>query len=203
MGGGARRTSPGGACGVRGVPGRCPTAHACALHVCDMCACSWGKRMAIRYYQKLHKHYALADLTRYKEFKIGLRWRTEAEVAPAHAALVVCAHWDEGGGYDALFGGAHPPTPPHPTWAIPWTSFLRNSPTAHLLPRRVSFWLQVISGKGQFVCGSVHCEQDTGSSRSAGRAVSCASRRPPRAYRCVPVSQRMSARLVVCRLAQL
>jgi hypothetical protein len=26
---------------------------------------SWGKRMALRYYQRLHKHYALADLSRW------------------------------------------------------------------------------------------------------------------------------------------
>lgn len=37
-------------------------------------------RMAKRYYDKLFREYALADLTRYKEGKVGLRWRTEREV---------------------------------------------------------------------------------------------------------------------------
>jgi len=40
----------------------------------------WKIRMSIRYYQKLFKEYALADLSRYEEGKIGLRWRTEREV---------------------------------------------------------------------------------------------------------------------------
>ncbi len=33
-----------------------------------------------RYYDKLHKEYVLADLSRYKEGKVGLRWRVEREV---------------------------------------------------------------------------------------------------------------------------
>ena len=40
----------------------------------------WARRIAKRYYDKLFKEYALADLSRYKEGKIGFRWRTEAEV---------------------------------------------------------------------------------------------------------------------------
>ncbi len=36
--------------------------------------------MSVKYYQKLFKEYALADLSRYQENKIGLRWRTEKEV---------------------------------------------------------------------------------------------------------------------------
>src|SRR5262245_27924048 len=39
---------------------------------------SQAKRMALKYYQKLFKEYAIADLSRYKEGKAGLRWRTEA-----------------------------------------------------------------------------------------------------------------------------
>ena len=31
-------------------------------------------------YDKLFKEFAIADLSRYKEKKIGLRWRTEREV---------------------------------------------------------------------------------------------------------------------------
>jgi len=41
---------------------------------------SWETRMAVKYYRRLHKEFALVDLSRYKEEKIGLRWRTEAEV---------------------------------------------------------------------------------------------------------------------------
>ncbi|XP_013113804.2 protein FRA10AC1 homolog [Stomoxys calcitrans] len=41
---------------------------------------SWEVRLAKRYYDKLFKEYCIADLTRYKENKIALRWRTEAEV---------------------------------------------------------------------------------------------------------------------------
>lgn len=36
--------------------------------------------MARKFYNKLYKEFALADLTRYKEGKLGLRWRSEAEV---------------------------------------------------------------------------------------------------------------------------
>lgn len=41
---------------------------------------SWGKRLAKKYYDKLFKEYCIADLSRYKENKIALRWRIEAEV---------------------------------------------------------------------------------------------------------------------------
>ena len=41
---------------------------------------SWEKRLARRYYSKLYREYALADLSRYKEGAVGLRWRTEQEV---------------------------------------------------------------------------------------------------------------------------
>lgn len=41
---------------------------------------SWEIRLAKRYYDKLFKEYCIADLTRYKENKIALRWRTESEV---------------------------------------------------------------------------------------------------------------------------
>ncbi|KAL8023006.1 putative folate-sensitive fragile site protein Fra10Ac1 [Plasmopara halstedii] len=40
----------------------------------------WQIRMSVRYYQQLFREYALADLSRYQEGKIGLRWRTEMEV---------------------------------------------------------------------------------------------------------------------------
>ncbi|XP_017068134.1 protein FRA10AC1 [Drosophila eugracilis] len=41
---------------------------------------SWEQRLALRYYNKLFKEYCIADLSRYKENKIALRWRTEQEV---------------------------------------------------------------------------------------------------------------------------
>jgi len=37
----------------------------------DLGGKSWGARMARRYYDKLFKEYALVDLRRYKEKKIG------------------------------------------------------------------------------------------------------------------------------------
>lgn len=40
----------------------------------------WQVRMSVRYYQQLFREFALADLSRYEEGKIGLRWRTEREV---------------------------------------------------------------------------------------------------------------------------
>ncbi|KAG3094756.1 hypothetical protein PI124_g16282 [Phytophthora idaei] len=40
----------------------------------------WQIRMSVRYYRQLFREYALADLSRFKEGKIGLRWRTEMEV---------------------------------------------------------------------------------------------------------------------------
>ncbi|BFZ01593.1 hypothetical protein BsWGS_04632 [Bradybaena similaris] len=41
---------------------------------------SWEKRLAKKYYDKLFKEYCIADLHRYKENKIGMRWRIEKEV---------------------------------------------------------------------------------------------------------------------------
>lgn len=43
-------------------------------------ACDWRVRMSVRYYRRLFREYALADLSRFREGKVGLRWRTEAEV---------------------------------------------------------------------------------------------------------------------------
>ena len=41
---------------------------------------NWGKRLAKRYYDKLFKEYALADMRYYKKGQVGLRWRTQKEV---------------------------------------------------------------------------------------------------------------------------
>ena len=49
---------------------------------------SWEIRMAHKYYKRLFKEYALADLSRYRERKIGLRWRTEREVVSGKGQFV-------------------------------------------------------------------------------------------------------------------
>jgi len=41
---------------------------------------TWEKRVAKKYYDKLFKEYCISDLSRYKENKVALRWRTEKEV---------------------------------------------------------------------------------------------------------------------------
>ncbi|XP_071483360.1 protein FRA10AC1-like [Diadema antillarum] len=41
---------------------------------------SWGRRLAKKYWDKLFKEYCIADLSRYKENKIAMRWRVEKEV---------------------------------------------------------------------------------------------------------------------------
>ena len=41
---------------------------------------TWEKRLAKAYYDKLFKEYAIADLSRYKENKVAMRWRMEKEV---------------------------------------------------------------------------------------------------------------------------
>ncbi|RHY04541.1 hypothetical protein DYB25_003439 [Aphanomyces astaci] len=48
----------------------------------------WKVRMAVRYYQKLFKEYALADFSRYTDGKVGLRWRTEREVIDGKGQFV-------------------------------------------------------------------------------------------------------------------
>jgi len=41
---------------------------------------SWAQKLAKRYYDKLFKEYCIADLSRYKENKVAMRWRVEKEV---------------------------------------------------------------------------------------------------------------------------
>ncbi|KAF7284316.1 protein FRA10AC1 homolog [Rhynchophorus ferrugineus] len=41
---------------------------------------SWEEQFAKKYYEKLFKEYAIADLSFFKDNKIALRWRTEQEV---------------------------------------------------------------------------------------------------------------------------
>ena len=40
----------------------------------------WERRMAVRYYAKLFREYAICDLRHFRDGRIGLRWRTEQEV---------------------------------------------------------------------------------------------------------------------------
>lgn len=44
---------------------------------------SWESRLARRYYDKLFKEFAIVDLSRASEGKVGMRWRTEEEVGAA------------------------------------------------------------------------------------------------------------------------
>mmetsp|Transcript_6588 Transcript_6588/g.9611 ORF Transcript_6588/g.9611 Transcript_6588/m.9611 type:complete len:223 (-) Transcript_6588:635-1303(-) len=41
---------------------------------------TWQERMVQHYHSRLFKEYAIADLSRYKQGAVGLRWRTEKEV---------------------------------------------------------------------------------------------------------------------------
>ena len=41
---------------------------------------TWGEQLARKYWQKLFKEYCICDLSRYKENKVAMRWRTEKEV---------------------------------------------------------------------------------------------------------------------------
>lgn len=46
----------------------------------DQAVMTWEKELSRSYYDKLFKEYSVADLSRYREGKIALRWRTEQEV---------------------------------------------------------------------------------------------------------------------------
>lgn len=48
----------------------------------------WEVRMSVRYYRKLFREYALADLSLYQQGKIGLRWRTEMEVVAGKGQFI-------------------------------------------------------------------------------------------------------------------
>ena len=52
---------------------------------------TWEKRLAKTYYDRLFKEYAISDLSRFKENKIALRWRTEKEVVEGKGQFV-CAN---------------------------------------------------------------------------------------------------------------
>jgi len=52
----------------------------CSLHI-------RAKQLAKKYYDKLFKEYCIADLSRYKENKIAMRWRIEKEVQEGKGKL--------------------------------------------------------------------------------------------------------------------
>lgn len=49
---------------------------------------SWEQKLAKRYYDKLFKEYCIADLSRYKEGKVAMRWRVEKEVVDGKGHFV-------------------------------------------------------------------------------------------------------------------
>ena len=49
----------------------------------------WEKKIAKSYYDKLFKEYCVADMSRYKEGKIGMRWRTQQEVFDGKGQLLM------------------------------------------------------------------------------------------------------------------
>ncbi|KAJ1911387.1 hypothetical protein IWQ60_010160, partial [Tieghemiomyces parasiticus] len=57
----------------------------------DPAALPWEERVARRYYDQLYREYCLCELRRYKEGKLAMRWRTEAEVLSGKGESVCAA----------------------------------------------------------------------------------------------------------------
>lgn len=59
---------------------------------------SWEQKLAKKYFDKLFKEYTISDLSRFKENKIALRWRTETEVVAGKGQFIcgnkVCSDKD-------------------------------------------------------------------------------------------------------------
>ena len=51
----------------------------------------YGEILALKYYKKLFKEYAIIDLSKYKTGEIGVRWRTRKEVISGKGANI-CAN---------------------------------------------------------------------------------------------------------------
>lgn len=49
---------------------------------------TWEEKLAKTYYDRLFKEYSISDLSRYKENKVALRWRTEGEVIEGKGQFV-------------------------------------------------------------------------------------------------------------------
>jgi hypothetical protein len=68
---------------------------------------SWEARLARKYYDRLFKEFALADLTRYRSGQIGLRWRLESEVISGKGSAICgalgCHEANELGTFELLF----------------------------------------------------------------------------------------------------
>lgn len=69
---------------------------------------TWEKRLAKKYYEKLFREYALADLSRYKEGKIGFQWRTKEHVISGKGQFEcgnkTCRMRDDLRSYEVNFG---------------------------------------------------------------------------------------------------
>ncbi|VUZ40176.1 unnamed protein product [Hymenolepis diminuta] len=52
---------------------------------------TWEEKLAKHYWDRLYKEYAIADLSRYKEGKLGLRWRSEREVVSGKGQFICAA----------------------------------------------------------------------------------------------------------------
>ncbi|XP_042467968.1 protein FRA10AC1-like isoform X2 [Zingiber officinale] len=68
---------------------------------------TWEKRLVKRYYDKLFKEYCIADMSHFKEGKIGLRWRMENEVISGKGQFVCgnkkCSEKENLGSYEVNF----------------------------------------------------------------------------------------------------
>jgi protein FRA10AC1 len=64
-------------------------------------------RIARRYYDRLYREYAIIDLSRYKERKLGMRWRIEAEVIQGKGQFICgarrCEEMDNLSSYEVPF----------------------------------------------------------------------------------------------------
>ena len=56
----------------------------------DAASLSWEVRLACKYYSKLVKEYTICELSHYETARVGLRWRTEAEVISGKGQFI-CA----------------------------------------------------------------------------------------------------------------
>ncbi|KAK8803696.1 hypothetical protein WA158_001390 [Blastocystis sp. Blastoise] len=68
---------------------------------------NWEVKMARDYYDRLNKEYALANMKKYEENKIGLRWRLEKEVIDGKGQFICgnidCNQIDDLHSYEVLF----------------------------------------------------------------------------------------------------
>lgn len=69
---------------------------------------SWEEKLAKSYYDRLFKEYSISDLSKYKENRVALRWRTEEEVIEGKGQFVCgnrrCEERDELNSWEVNFG---------------------------------------------------------------------------------------------------